>query len=192
MKKKWIIIGSIILFLLLVGLYCYSRDNIRFKISYEFINRVEYNNGKKIKVSIPIDNKVKYINENKLISVLKEGTGVIYMGYPTCPWCRNSIPILIDSIKNNDIDTLYYVDIHKVNLSKVKDELYKILDQYLKETEDGDKVIAVPDVYVVKKGVIVGHHRGTVDSYKNPYKAMSEKQKKELKSIYDNMIKEIK
>ena len=192
MKKKLIIIVSIILLLLLAGLYCYKKDNIRFKIAYELYNKVELTNGKKIKVSIPIDNNVKYIKEKELIKLLKNGTGVIYMGYPTCPWCRNAIPILLESIKDNNIKTLYYVDTHSVKLGNVEKELIKEIGEYLKEDSDGNKVIAVPDVYVVKKGKIVGHHRSTVDSYKNPYKGMSDKQKKELKKIYDDMIKEIK
>ena len=55
MKKKLIIIGSVLLFLILVVFFCYQNDNIRFKISYGYINYIEYNNGKKIKVDIPFD-----------------------------------------------------------------------------------------------------------------------------------------
>ena len=192
MKKVLIIIGIFLVIIICLGCYIYSKDNYRFKIDYELYNRVEYNNGKKIKVKIPTDNKVEYINAKELAYVLEKGTAVIYFGYTSCPWCRNAIPILIDSIKDNDIDTLYYVDIHNVSFGKYKDKIMKILDPYLKENEDGEKVIAVPDVYVVKEGKIIGHHRGTVESFKNPYNGMNSKQKKELKKIYDDMIGEIK
>lgn len=192
MKKKIITIGIIILVLSIMGLYCYKRDNIRFKMSYEFINQVELTNGKKIKVSIPYDNRIKYINEEELLKLLNNGTGVLYMGYNTCPWCRNAVPILIDSVLENEIDTIYYVDIHSANLKKISKELYKILDEYLKVTDDGTKVIAVPDVYTLKNGQIVGHHRGCVEGYKNPYKKMTAEQKDELKKIYDEMIGAIK
>ena len=128
----------------------------------------------------------------ELVYVLEKGTAVVYFGYTSCPWCRNAVPILIDSIKDNDIDTLYYVDIHNVSFGKYKDKIMKMLDPYLKENDEGEKTITVPDVYVIKEGVIVSHHRGTVDSFKNPYNGMSNKQKKELKKIYDDMIGEIK
>lgn len=190
MKKKILIISGIILLLIICLLYCYSRDNIRFKISYEIVNYSEYSNHKKIKVKIPLDNRIKYINESKLLNILKNDTAIIYMGYSSCPWCRNSIPILIDRVKKNNVKTLYYVDVHSVNIENK--EIYKILDPYLKETDDNKKVIAVPDVYAVKKGKIVAHHRGCVQDYKNPYEEMTDKQKKELENIYDNLIKEIK
>lgn len=192
MKKKLIIIGTILLCLVVIGIFLYSQDNIRFKISYEYVNLSEYSNGKKIKVKIPINNKVKYVGKNEVLELLKSGTGVIYFGYNTCPWCRNAVPILVDSVRENKIDTLYYVDIHSVDISSIKNELYEILDPYLREDDEGNKRLSVPDVYVVKDGEIMGHHIGTVESYKNPYNGMSDEQKEELKEIYNDLIKEIK
>lgn len=192
MKKKWIIIGSIILAFLLIALYFNSKDNFRFKFEYEIVNKIELTNGKKIKVDIPIENRIKYIKSDKeLLDFFKNETGIIYFGYSTCPWCRNALPVLIDSIIENDIQTLYYVDIHAFDFSKIHKELYEILDEYLKVTDDGEKVLAVPDVYALKNGKIVGHHRGCVEGYKNPYKGMTDKQITELKKIYTDMIKEM-
>ena len=102
------------------------------------------------------------------------------------------MPILVDSVRENKIDTLYYVDIHSVDISSIKNELYEILDPYLREDDEGNKRLSVPDVYVVKDGEIMGHHIGTVESYKNPYNGMSDEQKEELKEIYNDLIKEIK
>ena len=138
-----------------------------------------------------MENRIKYIGEEEVIKLLKTGTGVIYFGYSTCPWCRNSAPILIDVVKKNNIDTIYYVDTHKVQFNNIE-ELYKILDTYLKEDEDGNKGLSLPDVYVVKNGKIKGHHIGTVESYKNPTKGMNKEQKKELRKIYTDLIKELK
>ena len=189
MKKRWIVIGIIILIFLFIGLFCYSRDNIRFKISYEYINNIELTNGKKIKVSIPLDNRVKYLNASELIDLLENGTGILYFGYNTCPWCRNSVPVLIDTAIENDIDNIYYVDVHSV---KLDNKVYKLLDNYLSEDDEGNKRLAVPNVFAVKKGKIISNHVGTVDSYHNPYKGMNDTQKKELKDIYNKMMKEIK
>lgn len=192
MKKRKIIIGSIIflLFLTLVGIILYQKDSFRFKISYEYINYMEYNNGKKIKVSIPWHNPIQYVSERELIDFLKEGTGILYFGYNTCPWCRNAIPVLIEASQSQGIDKIYYADIHHLNLSSIREELYQIIDSYLEE-EEGKKVLAVPDVYFVKNGQIVGEHRGTVDSYHNPYSPMNQDERKELLQIYKRYIKEI-
>lgn len=192
MKKKIIIISCILLLLGIIVFCLYKNDSIRFKFSYEYVNTVEYSNGKKIKIKVPYDNQIKYLNEKNLLTYLKEETGIFYFGYNTCPWCRNIVPVLIDTAKENNINTIYYIDTYKLDLSNIKDDLFDILGDNLRKNEDGKKVLAVPDVYFIKNGNIIGHHIGTVDSYLNPYKGMNDKQKEELASIYEAFIKEMK
>lgn len=184
MKKKIIMVIIIIAVLGMIGFLLYSQDNLKFKISYEYINHVEYANGKKIKVKIPFQNPIVYLNKNEIISFLEKKTGIVYFGYNTCPWCRNIIEPLLEVAKEEKIEHIYYVDIHK-NLKDISKELTKVLDDYLTlDEETNEKRIAVPDVYFVKEGKIVFHHLGTVESYKNPYLGMNNQQIRELKSIY--------
>lgn len=192
MKKK-ILISILVIFILLIigGIVLYFNDALRFKLSYEYINFVEYSNGKRIEISVPVDNRMKYVSEDELLDLFEDGTGVLYFGYNTCPWCRNAVPVLIDTVKKNDIDTIYYADLHKLDMDSIRSKLYEILDSYLRDDGEGKKVLAVPDVYFIKNGKIIGHHIGTVDSYKNPYDGMSKKQVKELSEIYYELIKEM-
>lgn len=192
MKKKILIITVIIVIISIVAIITYTDDELHFKISYEYINYIEYNNGKKIKVSIPANNKIKYVSNTELLDILNKQTGIVYFGYNTCPWCRNAVPILIDAIKKNNIETIYYADIHKLKLSSIKEELYSKLSQYLHEDNEGEKVLAVPGVYFLVNGEIVCNHTGTVESYHNPYNKMTKKQQEELLDIYDKCIKEMK
>lgn len=191
MKKKIIIIVCILLVFIITGIICYKTDSIRFKITYEYINYMEYSNGKKIKVSIPFNNKIKYLNEEELIDFLNNGTGIIYFGYNTCPWCRNIVPILINASNDSNIDTIYYIDTHNLDIKSIKNELYEILDSYLSENDKGNKVLAVPNVFSVKEGTILSNHLGTIDSYNNPYSGMTKEEKEELYNIYKDMIGEI-
>lgn len=191
MKKKVFII--LILIILGIGCFClYQNDSIRFKYSYEYINMIEYSNGKKIKINVPYDNRIKYLDSHEVLTYIKEKTGIFYFGYNSCPWCRNVVPVLIDTVKENNIDTIYYIDTHKLDLSDIKEELFNFLGDNLRLDDEGKKVLAVPDVYFIKDGNIIGHHLGSVDSYHNPYNEMTTKQKEELKSIYQNLIEEMK
>lgn len=192
MKKKILIITVIIVIISIVAIITYTDDELHFKISYEYINYIEYDNGKKIKVSIPANNKIKYVSNTELLDILNKQTGIVYFGYNTCPWCRNAVPILIDAVKKNNIETIYYADIHKLKLSSIKEELYSKLSQYLHEDNEGEKVLAVPGVYFLVDGEIVCNHTGTVESYHNPYNKMTKKQQEELLDIYDKCIKEMK
>lgn len=191
--KKAVIITAILCFLLtVITIIIMKNDNIRFKIEYEYINHIPYENGRKISVSIPWNNKIKYIEGKEVIETLTTKTGIIYFGYNSCPWCRNIIGVLIEEAEKYEINTIYYVDVHSA-IDDTKEELKELLDEYLREDEETkEKVLGVPDVYFVRNGKIVGHHRGAIKSYKNPYKGMNEAQKKELKDIYGNLIKEMK
>lgn len=185
MKKKFFLSFIIIVLFLLFGfIYIYSKDNLKFKFEYELYNNISYDNGKKIKAKIPFDNNVTYVKEKDLESVLTSGNRVIYFGYTTCPWCRNIVSPLVEVINDNNLDKLYYVDVHSVNAKSV----YNILDEYLEFDNDGNKRLYVPDVYFIKDGEIVYHHLGSVDSYKDAFKGMNNKQLKELKSIYQEGV----
>lgn len=185
MKKKFFLSFIIIVLFLLFGfIYIYSNDNLKFKFEYELYNNISYDNGKKIKAKIPFDNNVSYVKEKDLESVLTSGDRVIYFGYTTCPWCRNIVSPLVEVINDNNLDKLYYVDVHSVNAKSV----YDILDEYLEFDNDGNKRLYVPDVYFIKDGRIVYHHLGSLDSYKDAFKGMNNKQLNELKSIYQEGI----
>ena len=185
MKKKFFLVLIIVVLFLLVGfIYIYSKDNLKFKFEYEIYNNISYDNGKKIKAKIPFDNKIVYVKEKDLESIITSGNKVIYFGYTTCPWCRNIVSPLVEVINDNNIDKLYYVDVHSDNTKGI----YDILDEYLEFDYDCNKRLYVPDVYFIKDGKIVYHHLGSVDSYKDAFKGMNDKQLNELKNIYQEGI----
>ena len=191
MKKKIIIIISIILIISLIFTIIYkTNDQFRFKLSYEYINLVDYDNGKKIKVNIPYNNHIKYLENDEIITFLTKKTGIIYFGYNTCPWCRNIVEPLIETINKNHINNLYYVDVNK-GIKGISNKLLEILDSTLDQDNSEKKGLNVPAVYFVKNGKIVCHHIGTIDGYNNPYKSMTTKQQNELKKIYERGIEAI-
>ncbi len=194
MKKKIMIITLIVfIIVILFIMYMFLRpDSLRFKNDYEMYNIVSNNDGDKIKVSIPFNNKIKYISNNDVIKLFENGTGIIYFGYPTCPWCRNVVPIILDVVENSNIDTLYYYDIHSSKFnSSFEKKLFKYIKEYLRKDSNNEYVIAVPDVYFIKDGKIVGRHLSTLSSQKSPYDKLNSKQVNELKKIYKDSIKKM-
>ena len=37
-------------------------------------------------------------------------SGVIYFGFPECPWCRNAVSVLLDAASETGIDKIYYMN----------------------------------------------------------------------------------
>ncbi len=214
-KGSMIVIIIVFLFSIFMG-YRYfedkkettSKDAVTFKKEYEALNnRVNPNNNKLYpEVSISNDNPVKYSSYDEIFEVLKSGTGVIYFGFPECPWCRNLVPVMLSAAKEVEIDTIYYLnikddrDVLMLNENgdiitekegnkkyfELVEKLDSILDDYIltyndgKSVSTGEKRIYTPLLIFVKNGKIIAHHTDTVDSQTNPYVALNDRQSEEL------------
>ena len=183
-----------------------SKDALAFKEEYESYNgTINENNGKEY-LTITIDEKNPIYNSSlsEVTELIKSGTGVIYLGYPTCPWCRNALPALFEQASQTGIDKIYYVNMKEARDTKKLDDDGKIITT--KEPQDGYyellaalgnsasvyeglndesvRRIYVPAVIVVKEGEVILYHESTVESQLDPYTPLDEAQFAELKKIY--------
>lgn len=184
-----ILLGAILVGIMTFGIYQYLKsDGEKFKAEYEALNNENVN------INISKNNPIKYVTLDEVVDIIQNKTGVIYFGFPGCPWCRNMIPVLFEAAKNNNIDTIYYFNPRNVKKSDNDEynKLKEILNEYLSEDENGQKVLYVPDVYFIKDGKIVGHHLGTVDSQEDPTISLTEEEKNELLDIFNELFEKIR
>lgn len=184
-----ILLGAILVGVMTFGIYQYLKsDGEKFKAEYEALNNENVN------INISKNNPIKYVTLDEVFDIIQNKTGVIYFGFPGCPWCRNMIPVLFEAAKNNNIDTIYYFNPKNVKKSDNDEynKLKEILNEYLSEDENGQKVLYVPDVYFIKDGKIVGHHLGTVDSQEDPTISLTEEEKNELLDIFNELFEKIR
>lgn len=184
-----IVLGAILVGVMTFGIYQYLKsDGEKFKAEYEALNNENVN------INISKNNPIKYVTLDEVFDIIQNKTGVIYFGFPGCPWCRNMIPVLFEAAKNNNIDTIYYFNPRDIRKSDNEDynKLKEILNEYLSEDENGQKVLYVPDVYFIKDGKIVGHHLGTVDSQEDPTISLTDEEKNELLDIFNELFEKIR
>lgn len=151
MKKKIMIIIGIVL---VIGLGVFG---------YFYFNKEKNTNvdGKRFAeeyTSVTEDNVFVYRSIEEVINILEHGTGVVYLGFPECPWCSAYVPYLNEVAKKAGADKVYYFNIlndRKDNTDNYK-KLVDILKDYLKFDEEGNKRIYAPSVIAVKDGEIVG------------------------------------
>lgn len=195
-------------------------DAVKFKQEYESLNGLvnETNEKEYLNVEIEEENPIIYKSGQEILDIMKNEDAIIYFGFAACPWCRNAVPVLLETAKELNVDKIYYVDIldmrdtYKFSGSiepeqtkKGTDAYYsilKILDKKLEEfyvTDDagnmydtGVKRLYAPTVVSMSGGKVKGFHVATVESQKDPYKALNDKQKEELKTAYKDLIKAIK
>ena len=213
--KKIITIIVLTMCLFLTGCENYSN---KFKEEYESLNgKTFYQNYKYKDVTIPEDNPIKYSDYKEIIDIVKNGSGVIYLGYPECPWCRSMVSVLMEAANNTNISTIYYLNMHdvrdeyelsdnnEVKLVREGQEGYQellealdeiLLDYTLKDSDGveysvGEKRIYVPIVIFVHDGTIVDYHMDTVETQTNPMDELTEEEHDELYDIYVSGIHKV-
>ena len=147
-KVKYIILG--VLLLLIASLVVYfvfikkdnNTDNIKFSKEYTSVSK---------------DNVFVYRSKDEIINILEHGTGIVYLGYPECPWCMAYVPLLNEIAKNEGLEKIYYYNIRedRKNNTEFYQKVVSILNDYLNYDEEGKKRIFVPNVTFVKEGKII-------------------------------------
>ena len=213
MRNKEVILSIIILVLMvilvLIKVPKYENDSVKFKNEYESLNNKDTGYNKKyLEMNIDEDNPIVYVEFDELINIIKNDTAIIYFGFPECPWCRNAVPVLLDVANELGIDKIYYYNAVSIRDKKALDEngnivveeegteeykelvelLYDYLPVYDGLNDDKIKRLYLPAILSVKKGKIIGLHTSTVNSQKDPFTKLNNKQYEELKSIYFDYI----
>ena len=220
--NKIILGGIIVLALAIVGVCIYSvsknkdniqvSDSVKFKEEYESLNGSVSDNGNVYyEVSLSLDNPVKYKTDEEIVDVLNKESAVIYFGYASCGDCRYIIKPLMEALKAQNVDTLYYVNIedirdayvvsgdNKVEKTKEGTEGYqkilKILKNYLNEyyvfDDSGNeydtktKRLAAPTVVAVKSGEVKALYEGVVEDFDG---VLDKDSYEVLYNIYNNLI----
>lgn len=90
-------------------------DAIRFKQEYESYNK------DKIELTISDKNIVKYSTKEEINKIIKEGTGVIFIGTPKENTSRTSINLLLEAADSTDLKEIYYIDnLKEINIDKIE------------------------------------------------------------------------
>jgi len=199
---------------LVIGLICLifninSNDNKKFKFEYEILNNKDNGYGNKhLEINIKENNKIKYASYEEIKKILTEGSGVIYFGFPECPWCRNIINPLLNASEETEVKNIYYFNAVDIRDKKHLDEnntiitdnegtkeykelveiLYDNLEEYEGLNDPTIKRLYFPTVVFVKDGKIISTHIGTLDDQENPFEPLNDKQKEQLKNIYKSNI----
>ena len=143
MKKKLLLIIPIIFAILITGCTKKEIDGEKFAKEY---NTVDENNY------------FVYRNIDEITKILENGTGVVYLGFPECPWCQAYVPILNEVADIEGLEKIYYFNIleDRKNNTKEYQKIVELLHDYLQYDDEGNKRLYVPAVIFVSKGEVVG------------------------------------
>lgn len=110
---------------------------------------------------VAADNRFVYARDVAVLDMLEHGTGVVFLGYPQCPWCQRLSEYVDQAARAEGIDVIHYLNIRQARASKNEtyQKLVARLAPYLSKDENGQPRIFVPDVTIVKRGSIVWRYK---------------------------------
>ena len=107
------------------------------------------------------DNRFVYASDKEVLDIFDNGSGVVFLGFPQCPWCQHLSEHVDRAARAEGIDKIYYLNIReaRTNNSEVYQKLVKKLEPYLEKDKNGNPRIFVPDVSIIKNGKIIGRYK---------------------------------
>ncbi len=187
---KRFLLGAILIVIGLILLYFFfiKKDDNKETDAQKFRN--EYSN-------VSENNPFVYRNIDQIINILEKGTGVVYLGFPECPWCQAYVPYVEEVAKKVGIDKVYYFNIleDRKNNSEKYQKIVKILNEYLPNDEEGNKRVFVPALITVKDGkILLFNDETSLDTkgYEKPEDYWKNEGSEDLKLLFEKAFNEVK
>lgn len=183
MKKKLLLIIPLVLTFILVGCTKEEKETDSEKFAKEY-------------TTVTDDNYFVYRNIDEIIKILEHGTGVVYLGFPECPWCQEYVKMLNEVADVEGLEKIYYYNIYedRKNNTDSYQKIVNIISDYLQYDDEGNKRIYVPAIIVVSEGQIIGFDDETAydtKGFENPEEYWTEQEVSDLKQKLTTMINEV-
>ena len=180
--------------------------------SYEALNGETDENGRLWPtVMLPEELRVLFPTEEEVLGLFQDGTGILYFGFPTCPWCRTLLPVLSEVLTEHPEITLFCRDLredrdeYRLDAdgsprlvregTAFYDELRSLLEAWLGPyrglNDDSIRRIYMPTLVFLRDGEVRAVHIGTVDGQQSGYDPLTDEQRGELKSVLEEAICQI-
>lgn len=135
-------------------------------------------------VPMSFDEAIQFFEEGK--------SGLLYFGFPDCPWCKELFPVLSQSLKDND-ETIYYIrtrddEKNRLYSEEQKEQIEPYLKDYMKDNDEGILTLYVPLVVRVKDGQVISGHQGTAEDHDAHESGLTQEETEELKAEIDQII----
>lgn len=146
--------------------------------------------------NISVDNLFVYRSVDEIIKIMKNGTGIVYLGFPECPWCQSYVVYLNEVAKEEGIKEIYYYNILNDRANNTEDyqQIVEILGDNIEYDEEGNHRVYVPNVSFHINGKIIGNDYETAydtKGFENPSDYWTEDEVNNLKNTLKKYTKQV-
>ena len=144
-----------------------------------------------------------YGKKEDLQDYISHGTGILFLGFPECPWCQAYLPVLEEILKENEMECMYYnIYTEKKEDRDYYDAVASLLmsqndtsEDIIQYDSDGKQVIYMPLVLFIQEGRIIAFDNETCtedSSVISPEDYWTEEKLEALKDRLSQSVKVIK
>jgi len=192
-ENKRIVLSAILLLLVVGGLgvfFFFQKETENFSSNDAEMFASEYN-------EVSLDNVFVYKSVAEIVNIMEHGTGVVYLGYPECPWCQAYVKYLNEVAKEVGVEKINYCNTKKVKEDNMEDyqKLISLLDGHLQYNSDGEQWIYVPNVsFHVNGEILFNDYETSKDTHdlKDPKEYWTAEEITDLKARLTTAMKKVK
>jgi predicted bacteriocin transport accessory protein len=141
---------------------------------------------------------IEMVNYEQIIKILEDKEeALIYLGFETCPWCKEYLPIFHRMAKNQGFNKIYYYDfreIRKIEGDQLNQDFIALIslidEKYLinHPTSSQFKWLFAPTFIGLNNQAIKGFFTGAITNHQASLNYLTESQSDELKLIFNEII----
>lgn len=137
------------------------------------------------------DNVFVYRSIKEIIKIMENGTGIVYLGFPECPWCQAYVKYLNEVAKSEGVKEIYYFNIlnDRTNNTEEYQKIVSILGDNIEYDEEGNHRIYVPNVSFHIDGKLIGNDFETAYDTKDLEKPVDYWTKEEVSDLKNTLTK---
>lgn len=186
-NKRLFAVMVLIIVLIIVGLVAFMiTDKKEEKKDPKVTEKTDAQKFAEEYTKVTEDNVFVYASAEEIIKVMENGTGVVYLGFPECPWCQAYVVYLNEVAKEVGIEKIYYYNILEDRQNNTKDyqKMVSILEKKLEYDAEGNRRIYVPNVSFHVKGELIGNNLETAydtKGFEKPEDYWTDEEVKDLK-----------
>ncbi|WP_170236408.1 hypothetical protein [Streptococcus hyovaginalis] len=165
--------GLGILFLLIVGV----------TIGYHFVATSP--SAPKTSSTYDVSGPQYFQEEESLVlsRMIAKKQGLYFYGFPECPWCQESVPLLTKVLEDQQTRA-YTVNIHSDNY---QEDDARVLEHFY-QSHLGKKSVSVPFLVAINSRGQVKTHVGTVEGHNAKESKLTPKQQEKLAEVLSSLV----
>lgn len=142
---------------------------------------------------VPKNNVFTYETLPEINRTLSSGTGIIFFGYNKSKWVQEYALHVNEVAKEMQIEEIMYFDIYHDRENNTKDyvKTVSLLKEHLPINDDGERIIKIPNLTIVKDGVILSNNNDTSLIYPTDENAINEYWTEENIEDFNNTIRQM-